>query len=119
VLAAGPVPTTLLLFGLGTLAAVPTATIESAEVGPQQDERPLPRSYHAAAVVNGKIYVMGGAGADNKPVGGVQVYDPATGSWSTRANMPTARALFGASAVGGTIYAVGGTTSSRKRLASV
>ena len=77
----------------------------------------LPRSYHSAAVVNGKIYLMGGAGADNKPFASVQVYDPATGTWAARANMPTARALFGASAVGGTIYAVGGTivgvTSSR------
>jgi N-acetylneuraminic acid mutarotase len=58
-------------------------------------------------VVNGKIYLIGGAGKDNKPAG-VQVYDPATGKWAARANMPTARGLFGTSAVGGTIYVVGG-----------
>jgi len=119
VLAAVHVPATLLLFGLGTLAAVPTATIESAEVGPQQEERPLPRSYHASAVVNGKIYVIGGAGADNKPVGSVQVYDPATGTWAARADMPTPRALFGASAVGGRIYTIGGTTRGLDKLAVV
>jgi hypothetical protein len=28
---------------------------------------PLTRSYHGAAVVNGRIYVIGGAGEDNKP----------------------------------------------------
>jgi N-acetylneuraminic acid mutarotase len=104
VLAAGLVPATLLLFGLRAGG---------------QEERPLTRAYHAAAVVNGKIYVMGGAGADNKPVLNVQVYDPATGMWAARADMPTPRGLFGASAVGTTIYAVGGTTIGRDKLAVV
>jgi N-acetylneuraminic acid mutarotase len=110
----------LLLFALGTSGTpVRLCAVEAAERGPQQEERPLQRSYHSAAVVNGKIYVMGGAGADNKPFGSVQVYDPATGMWAARANMPTARGLFGASAVGGTIYAVGGTTRGRDKLAVV
>ena len=117
VLAAWPVATTLLLFGLGTSGmTVPVAAIESVERRPQQEGRPLPRSYHAAAVVNGKIYVMGGAGVDNRPVASVQVYDPAT---AARADMPTPRALFGASAVRGTIYAVGGTTRGPDKLAVV
>ena len=119
VLAAGCVPATLLLFGLGASGTPPLAAIESAERGPQQEERPLPRSYHAAAVVNGKIYVMGGAGEDNKPFASVQVYDPATGTWAARANMPTPRGLFGASSVRGTIYAVGGTTRGPDKLAVV
>ena len=119
VLAAGHVPATLLLFGLGASGTPPLAALEPAEQGPQQEERPLTRSYHGAAVVNGKIYVMGGAGEDNKPFASVQVYDPATGTWAARANMPTARGLFGTSAVGGTIYAVGGTTRGRDKLAVV
>ena len=117
--AAGLIPATLLLFGLGASGTPPLAAIESAEQGPQQEERPLTRSYHGAAVVNGKIYVIGGAGEDNKPFGSVQVYDPATGTWAARANMPTARGLFGTSAVGGTIYAIGGTTRGRDKLAVV
>jgi N-acetylneuraminic acid mutarotase len=117
VLAAGPIPCTLLLFGLG--GTTPRAAIASAEQRPQQEERPLTRSYHAAAVVNGKIYLIGGAGEDNKPFASVQVYDPATGAWAARANMPTARGLFGAGAVGGTIYAIGGTTIGRDKLAVV
>jgi hypothetical protein len=94
VLAAGLVPATLLLFGLGASGTPPLAAIEPAEQGPRQEERPLTRSYHGAAVVNGKIYLIGGAGEDNKPAS-VQVYDPATGAWAARANMPTARGLFG------------------------
>jgi N-acetylneuraminic acid mutarotase len=104
----------LLLFALGTSGTpVRLSAVEPAAPGPQQ------RSYHSAAVVNGKIYVMGGAGADNKPVASVHVYDPDTGTWAARADMPTARALFGASAVGGTIYAVGGTIRGRDKLAVV
>ena len=119
VLAAGLIPATLLPVGLGASVTPPLAAIESADQRPQQEERPLTRSYHAAAVVNGKIYLIGGAGEDNKPFGSVQVYDPVTGTWAARANMPTARGLFGTSAVGGKIYAIGGTTRGRDKLAVV
>ena len=103
---------TLLLFALGASGTpVRLSAVEPAEHGPQQ------RSYHSAAVVNGKIYVIGGGGADNKPVASVHVYDPATGTWAARADMPTARALFGASAVAGRSTPSGGrplgSTSSR------
>jgi N-acetylneuraminic acid mutarotase len=113
------VPATLLLFGLGASGTPPLAAVECAQQGPRLEERPLTRSYHGAAVVNGRIYVIGGAGEDNKPFGSVEVYDPATGTWAARANMPTARGLFGTSAVGGTIYAIGGTTRGRDKLAVV
>jgi N-acetylneuraminic acid mutarotase len=121
VLAAGTVPLTplLLLFFLGASGTTSVAATPSAERGQPQEERPLVRSYHAAAVVNGKIYVLGGGGADNKVVASVQVYDPATGTWAARADMPSPRALFGASAVGGTIYVVGGTVRGLDKLALV
>ena len=79
VLAAGLIPATLLLSGLGASGTPALAAIDPAEQGPRQEERPLTRSYHGAAVVNGKLYVIGGAGEDNTPFGSVQVYDPATG----------------------------------------
>jgi len=55
VLAAGLIPATLLLFGLGASRTPPLAAIEPAEQGPRQEERPLTRSYHGAAAVNGRI----------------------------------------------------------------
>jgi N-acetylneuraminic acid mutarotase len=113
----------LLGLGQGGIALLATAAISPAERAPQQEAqqeaRPLQRSFHSAAVVNGKIYLMGGAGADNKPFGSVEVYDPATGTWAARASMPTARGLFAAGAVGGTIYTVGGTIAGRDKLAVV
>jgi N-acetylneuraminic acid mutarotase len=119
VLGAGLVFATLLPLGLGASGAPPPAAIESVEQAPRQDERPLTRSYHGAAVVNGRIYVIGGAGEDNKTFGSVQVYDPAIGTWAACADMPTARGLFATGAVGGTIYAIGGTTIGRDKLSVV
>src|SRR5262249_35478572 len=108
VLAGGLIPATLLLFGLGDSGTPSSAAIESEKPGPRQEERPLTRQGHGAAVVNGRIYVIGGAGEDSRPFGSVQVYDPATGTWTARANMPTSRGLFGTGVVGGAVYALGG-----------
>ncbi len=68
---------------------------------------PHPRLQSAAAVVDDKVYVMGGFTADGI-ISTVDVYDPALDMWTTDVPMPTARRLLGAAAVDNTIYAVGG-----------
>jgi len=83
---------------------------------------PTPRNALSAAVVDGKIYAIGGWGYD-RPEGGwesidptatgqdfskVEVYDPETDTWTTRADMPTPRSHMTVSALGGKIYAIGG-----------
>jgi len=51
---------------------------------------PTPRYLHAAAVVNGVLYAIGGH--NNASVLDVfEAYDPATNSWTTMPPMPTAR----------------------------
>ncbi|HEX4666884.1 MAG TPA: putative Ig domain-containing protein [Chthoniobacterales bacterium] len=67
---------------------------------------PHPRLHSAAAVVDGKIHVIGGE--DNDLVSGIDVYDPILDVWTTETPMPTARRLLGAAVVGDSIYAVGG-----------
>lgn len=92
--------------------------------------KPMPskRGAGAAAAVNGKIYVMGGAGVhpgakdlplrmgpDGTPhrsVGSVEEYDIASDSWRERSPMPTARNHFVAALAGGKIYAIGGRLAS-------
>ena len=69
---------------------------------------PHPRLQSAAAVVDDKVYVMGGYTADGGIISTVDVYDPALDMWTTDVPMPTARRLLGAAVVGNTIYAVGG-----------
>jgi N-acetylneuraminic acid mutarotase len=74
---------------------------------------PMPRvrGGHSAVVVNGKIYLIGGNGEldfRGPKVAVVDVYDPATGTWTTKADLPTVRVYAGTSMVNGYIYVIGG-----------
>ena len=69
---------------------------------------PHPRSQSAAAILNDKVYIIGGIIADLGDISTVDVYDPALDTWTTVASMPTARDLLGAAVVDDAIYAVGG-----------
>jgi N-acetylneuraminic acid mutarotase len=55
-------------------------------------------------VIDGKIYVIGGAGGVTK----VEMYDPATDTWAQKADMPTKRYHLSTAVVDGKIYAIGG-----------
>ena len=92
--------------------------------------KPMPsqRGGGAAAVVNGKIYVIGGAGVHpgsknvpllmgpngtpHRSVGTVEEYDVASDTWRERSSMPTPRNHFVVAAVNGKIYAIGGRLAS-------
>jgi N-acetylneuraminic acid mutarotase len=70
-----------------------------------------PRNGHAAAVVNGKVYVIGGEPSPQASLGTVEEYDPTTDTWTWKAEMPTKRTFLCACAVEGKIYAFGGVTA--------
>ncbi|RMH05060.1 MAG: kelch repeat-containing protein [Nitrospirae bacterium] len=73
---------------------------------------PLPVHHAGAAELNGKLYIVGGftqsGGTIWHAVSTVFEYTPDTGSWRTRAPMPTARGGLGVVAVAGRLYAIGG-----------
>ena len=75
-------------------------------------ELPTLRSGFSTAVVDGKIYLIGGTPFQNRrgPYGlsTVEVYDPKTNSWEQVADMPTPRASTEAAVINGTIYVCGG-----------
>jgi hypothetical protein len=74
---------------------------------------PTGRGFLSTAVVNGKIYAIGGVTGSgvNPALRTAEEYDPATDTWSKKANMPTARCGLSTSVIGGRIYAIGGATS--------
>ncbi|MFQ6125369.1 MAG: LamG-like jellyroll fold domain-containing protein [Candidatus Heimdallarchaeota archaeon] len=68
---------------------------------------PTPRADLAVAVVNERIYAIGGFnGIQNLAT--MEEYNPATDTWRSRAPMPTARGWLAATAVNGKIYVLGG-----------
>jgi N-acetylneuraminic acid mutarotase len=81
---------------------------------------PIPVLGAASAVLNGKIYVVGGsrhfqAGWDLSTVNSNQVYDPENDAWSTRTGLPKAESYGAAGATSGVtapkrLYFVGGSS---------
>src|SRR2546422_2683171 len=85
---------------------------------------PTARGGGVAAVVGGKVYVIGGAGPvpdastptirprqPQRSLGNVEEYDPTTNKWRSRAPMPTPCNHMGGEAVNGRIYVIGGRLS--------
>jgi len=68
------------------------------------------RSGLGVAVVNGKIYAIGGS-AENGVVGTNEEYDPATNTWTYKKPMPTPRYGFATAVYQNKIYCIGGFTS--------
>jgi N-acetylneuraminic acid mutarotase len=70
-----------------------------------------PRSGFDTAVVNGKIYAIGGRKGPwqgGTMLSTAEEYDPATDTWTRKADMPIGRTGLAASAINGKIYVVGG-----------
>lgn len=65
---------------------------------------PVGRSEFAATVLDGKIYVAGGFGAESS----FDRYDPGTDSWESLADLPEARNHLSLAALDGGIYIAGG-----------
>lgn len=72
-----------------------------------------PRQVLGVAVHDGIIYAVGGGGWSTASyTGALEVYDPKTNAWDSRAPMPTARGELAAAFVNGRLYAVGGFATS-------
>jgi N-acetylneuraminic acid mutarotase len=70
---------------------------------------PLARGAATAQAIGGKIYVTGGAPTEDvPPYGELDIYDPATDSWTTGTPLPTAREHLASCAIGGKFIVVGG-----------
>ena len=86
---------------------------------------PTVRSNVSVSVVDGKIYAIGGSklkkyqvprgfGTESEELPTVEMYDPATDTWTQKADMPTPRKTK-ACVVDGKIYAVGGWATANEK----
>ncbi len=94
-------------------AVVPTVEAFDVDSNLWRDVAALPEPLHHvnAAVVDGKLYVLGGLRTLSfTPVGRSYVYDPAANSWTPRAAMPAGseRGAACTGAIAGKIYLAGG-----------
>jgi N-acetylneuraminic acid mutarotase len=85
------------------------------------ERAPMPTAREALglAVVNGKIYAIGGYASGTEfrdfpygPCSFNEVYDPANDSWNALASMPTSRGEFGITVCQNKIYVIGGVIGS-------
>ena len=72
-------------------------------------DMPSARQELATAVLNGKIYVMGGFDSQRHSTNTVDVYNPATGIWTSARPLPVLVNHNAAAVVAGKIYQFGGT----------
>ena len=70
-------------------------------------DMPTGRNGLSTAVVEGKIYAIGGWDG-SQILSTVETYDPVTGTWTKRADMRAPRAFLSSAVVDGKIYAIGG-----------
>ena len=113
----------------GIIAAFSSALSTVEEYDPitdtwtQKADMPTPRLGLGVSVVDGKIYAIGGMTSGSDFWSGirntVEVYDPVTNTWITKAPMPTARLWFSTSVVDGKIYVIGGELVTAEEISTV
>ena len=97
-----------LLVSLPNITAVRAAEDSWTRLEPM----PTAREGLGVAVVDGKIYAIGGS-AGSGPLDTNEMYDPATNTWVSKQPMPSARGRFGITVYQNKIYVMGGASQSR------
>ncbi|MFC1628283.1 Kelch repeat-containing protein, partial [Gemmatimonadota bacterium] len=72
---------------------------------------PTARFTPASAVINGKLYVVGGELTSGVGSSALEVYDPASDSWESLASMPLSKQSMTPGVIDGKLYVVGGERS--------
>ena len=67
-----------------------------------------PREAPGHGFIDGKLYAVGGWGADGNPDPKLEIYDPATDTWTTGASEPVPHAGVGSAVLDGRLYQIGG-----------
>jgi N-acetylneuraminic acid mutarotase len=106
--AAGVLGGTMILVGESSFATF-AYDLQNRQWLSNKATRPLLGHHHAAEVVGGKLYLIGGLSGGSE--GTVQIYDPATNAWTLGAPMSWSAGSLCTAAIDGKIYAAGGITT--------
>lgn len=98
--------------------AAPMAALGKADTWTTKSDMPTARYGLCCGIVNGKLYVIGGA-EDLEISTIVEEYDPQTDKWVKKADMPTQRVFCSASVVDAKIYVMGGHETKDKIVSTV
>ena len=102
----------LVLLGIVATIVFGGGNVRADFIWTQKADMLTARWSHKSAVVNDKIYVIGGSTSEPGDIvlSSVEEYDPVANTWIRKADMPIARTnMVGSSAVvGGKIYVIGG-----------
>jgi N-acetylneuraminic acid mutarotase len=101
-----------MLIALSLIAAFtnpPIRAADSPNSWAASSPMPTPRGGLGLAVVNGKIYAIGGLSGNNQLVSTNEEYNPITNQWTSKMPMPTARTGFAIVVYQGKIFVIGGT----------
>jgi len=79
----------------------------------RKDEMPTERAYLSTAVLNGKIYAIGGVRFGLTPLSKVEEYDPKKDLWTKKDDIIIPRFCFASAVVEDRIYVIGGATAHR------
>jgi N-acetylneuraminic acid mutarotase len=95
----------LALIGVFCFAVMASATEDT---WTYKADIPTTRTWVGGCVLDGKIYVIGGARSDSSATSVVEMYDPLLDTWTMMANMPSARCYHATCTFKGKIYVFGG-----------
>ena len=92
------------------LGALTTPALAQTDLGRWITRAPLPsaRQEMPHAVIDGRIYVVGGIDGDRAATNVMEVYDPALDLWSPAKALPVAMHHLGVAAAQGKLYVLGG-----------
>ncbi len=104
----------LMLVGVVAMIMLGDGRVRAEYIWAQKANMPTPRWSQTSAVVNGKIYVIGGGTSQDEPnerlLFTVEEYDPVTDTWTPKADMPSARGWnsLSSAVVDEKVYVIGG-----------
>jgi len=106
--AAGVINGVMYLVGEGSSATF-AYDVQNRQWLANKASRPFTGHHHAAEVLGGKLYLVGGI--DGGSEGRLQIYDPLTNAWTTGTSMPWSGGSVSTAVIDGKLYVAGGIVS--------